>query len=172
MKRDLAFANGSVFQSLFESSADAIWLYDPNSGLLTDCNQAAVELMGAEDKQQLVPSRPEDLSPAIQPDGSSSAAKTAEIIVVQKQKTHRFEWVVRRRDGREVPVEVSSTAVLMDGKAIHVIISRDISERKTAELKLLEYRAQTRGKCVARIGSQAGERDNSYCNSAALLNEL
>src|SRR5437899_242309 len=51
MKRDLAFANGSVFQSLFESSADAIWLYDSQSRLLTDCNQAAVELMGAENKQ-------------------------------------------------------------------------------------------------------------------------
>jgi PAS domain-containing protein len=46
---------GSVFKNLFESSADAIWLYDPQSGLLTDCNQAAVELMGAENKQQLVP---------------------------------------------------------------------------------------------------------------------
>ena len=83
-----------MFQSLFESSAEAIWLYDLHSGLLTDCNQAAVELMGAENRQQLVPSRPEHLSRPIQPDGSNS---TKEIIaVVRKQKTHRFEWVLRR----------------------------------------------------------------------------
>jgi PAS domain S-box-containing protein len=135
----VAEANWVVFQSLFESSVDAIWLYDPQSGLLTDCNQAAVELMGAENKEQLVPVRLEDISPAIQTDGSRSIDKTAEITaIVQKQKTHRFEWLVRRRDGREVPVEVSSTAVLMDGKPIHVVISRDISERETAELKLME----------------------------------
>src|SRR5437879_1384886 len=120
-----------VFESLFERSADAIWLYDPQAGLLTDCNQAAVELMGAEHKKQLVPSRPEDLSPPIQPDGSRSADKTAEIIsIVEKKKGHHFEWLVRRLDGREIPVEVTSTAVVMGGKNLHVVISRDISERK------------------------------------------
>jgi PAS domain S-box-containing protein len=154
-----------MFQSLFESSADAIWLYDVHSGLLTDCNQAAVELMGAENKEQLVPSRPEDLSPAIQPDGSTSAEKTAGIIaVVQKQKTHRFEWVVRRRDGREVPVEVSSTAVLMNGKTIHVIISRDISERKTAELKLLEM--------TQALERRVNERTGALTTSEARLRAL
>jgi len=156
---------GPMFQSLFESSADAIWLYDSQSRLLTDCNQAAVELMGAENKQQLVPSRPEDLSPPIQPDGSSSTEKTAEIIaIVQKQKTHRFEWVVRRRDGREVPVEVSSTAVMMDGKTIYVIISRDISERKTAELKLLEM--------TQALERRVNERTGALTTSEARLRAL
>ena len=90
---------GSVFQNFFENSADAFWLYDPQSGLLTDCNQAAVELMGAENKQQLVPARPQDLSAATQRDGSCLTEKTAEIIAIaQKRKTHRFEWLLRRRD--------------------------------------------------------------------------
>ena len=129
---------GGVFESLFDRSADAIWLYDPESGLLTDCNQAAVDLMGAEHKHQLVPTRPEDLSPPIQPDGSRTADKTAEIIaVVEKQKAHHFEWLVRRLDGREIPVEVTSTAVVIDGKDLHVVISRDITERKLAERALL-----------------------------------
>ena len=115
------------------------WLHDPQSGMLVDCNQAAVELIGAEDKQQLLRMRPEELSPPFQPDGSPTADKSAEIIaIVQRQKTHRFEWVMRRLDGRDVPIEVSATAVLMGGKSIHVIISRDISERKKAERELLE----------------------------------
>ena len=45
---------------------------------------------------------------------------------------------MRRLDGKDVPIEVSATAVLMGGKSIHVIISRDISERKKAERELLE----------------------------------
>jgi PAS domain S-box-containing protein len=131
-----------VFESLFERSADAILLYevhDPQTIVLVNCNQAAIKLIGAENKEQLFRSRPEDLSPSVQPDGSPSAQKTAEIIgIVQRQKTHRFEWMMRRLDGRDVPIEVSATAVLIGGKRFHVVISRDISERKRAERELLE----------------------------------
>jgi PAS domain S-box-containing protein len=131
-----------VFESLFERSADAIWLfelYDHQTLVLVDCNQAAVQLIGAENKQQLLGTRPEELSAPVQLDGSRTANKTAEVIaVVQRQKTHRFEWVMRRLDGRDVPIEVSSTAVLIDGKSFHVVMARDISERKRAERELLE----------------------------------
>jgi PAS domain S-box-containing protein len=128
-----------VFECLFERSADAIWLYDPQTAMLVDCNQAAVNLIGAANRQQLLQTRPEDISPPVQPDGSRSADKAVEIIsIVERQKSHRFEWVIRRLDGREVPVEVSSTAIPMGEKSIHVIISRDISERKNAEHELRE----------------------------------
>ena len=68
----------AVFDSLFERSADAIWLFevrDPQTLVLVDCNQAAVELIGAETKQQLLNARPDQLSPPVQPDGASSAAR-------------------------------------------------------------------------------------------------
>src|SRR5512141_599863 len=79
--------SGAVFKSLFELCADAIWLYDPQTAMLVDCNQAAVELIGAESKQQLLRTRPEDISPPVQPDGARTADKTAEILaLVEKQK--------------------------------------------------------------------------------------
>ena len=128
-----------VFESLFERSADAIWLYDPQTAALVDCNQAAVELIGAANKEQLLRTLPEEISPPLQPDGSRSAEKAVRILaLVEREKQHRFEWVIRRLDGREVPVEVSSTAVILGGKSIHVLMSRDISERKKAERELLE----------------------------------
>jgi len=130
---------GSVFESFFERSVDAVWLLDAEAGVFVDCNQAAVELSGAESKQQLLRMRPDELSPPFQPNGTPSPEKSAEIIgIIQRQKTHLFEWLMRRRDGRDVPIEVSATALLMGGKNIHVIISRDISERKKAERQLLE----------------------------------
>ncbi len=129
-----------VFERFFERSVDAIWLLDPQAGVFVDCNQAAVELIGAESKQQLLRTRPEHLSPPVQPDGSRSADKAAEIIAsVETQKGLRFEWVIRRLDGRDVPVEVTSTALLMGGKSIHVVISRDVTER-TAALTTSEAR--------------------------------
>src|SRR5262249_16621507 len=127
---------GVVFESLFERCPDAIWLYDPQTIQLVDCNQAAVELMGAESKQQLLRTRPEAISPPLQPDGPWSSEKAREIIaIVEREKRHRFEWLIRRLDGRDVPVEVSSTALPMNGKSIHLVISRDISERKKAEAR-------------------------------------
>src|SRR3954471_22028544 len=74
--------SGLVFETFFEQSVDAIWLFDPQAGVFVDCNQAAVKLIGAENKQQVLHMRPEDLSPPIQPDGSRSAEKTAEIIEI------------------------------------------------------------------------------------------
>jgi len=130
---------GVVFQSFFERSVDAVLLLDPQAGVFVDCNRAAVELAGAETKEQLLHVRPDELSPPFQPDGTPSVEKSAAIIrLIQSRKAHLFEWVMRRRDGRDVPIEVSATALNIGGKSIHVIISRDISERKKAEYELRE----------------------------------
>src|SRR4051812_322927 len=129
----------TVFESLFAQSAEAMWLYDPQTAAMVDCNQAAVKLIGAKNKEQLLRTRPEELSPPQQPDGSPSAEKSREIIAkVEKQRTLCFEWVLRRFDGTDAPVDVSSTALRISGKSIHVLISRDISERKKAERELRE----------------------------------
>jgi PAS domain S-box-containing protein len=128
-----------VFESFFERSADAVWLFDPQTGVFVDCNEAAVKLIGAKTKQELLQMRPDELSPPTQPDGSGSADRSPELIAaVEKEKSIRFEWMMRRMDGRDVPIEVTATAVLMEGRRINVIISRDISERKKAERELLE----------------------------------
>ena len=102
--------NPSMFQLHFERSADAIWLFDPLAGVFVDSNQAAVELMRAGTKEKLLRMRPEDLSPPLQADGTPSSEKTIEIVALIEQRGgHRFEWVARRFDGQEVPLEVLAT---------------------------------------------------------------
>jgi PAS domain-containing protein len=79
----------SVFESLFERTTDAIWLYDPQTAILVDCNRAAVQLIGARNKQQLLRTVPADISPAFQPDGRRSDEKAEEIIsAVEREKSH------------------------------------------------------------------------------------
>jgi len=93
---------------------DAVWLLDAEAGVFVDCNQAAVDLSGAENKQQLLRVQPDEFSPPFQLDGTPSAEKSAEIIaIIQRDPAHRFEWLLRRRDGRDIPIEVSATALLM-----------------------------------------------------------
>src|SRR3954467_10460323 len=88
---------GPIFESLFERSADAIWLFDPEAGVFLDCNSAAVDLLRAGTKEKLLGARPEDLSPPFQADGTSTQEKTAQVVAVaQERGSHRFEWVARR----------------------------------------------------------------------------
>src|SRR6266550_3527297 len=131
--------NPSMFQLLFERSADAIWLFDPQTGVFLDCNSAAVELMRAGTKEKLLGARPEDLSPPLQADGTSSREKTTQIVaLVQERGSHRFEWLARRFDGHEFPLEVLSTPICVGGRNLTVVVSRDITERKRTEAALRE----------------------------------
>jgi PAS domain S-box-containing protein len=129
----------SMFQSLFERSADAIWLFDPSAGMFIDCNQAAVQQLRAGNKEQLLRARPQDLSPALQPDGTPSDRKATEMAVLAgKSGGHRFEWMARRLDGEDVPLEVLATRIPLQGRNVYVMVSRDVSERKRAEREVLE----------------------------------
>jgi len=131
--------SNTMFDLLFERSGDAIWLYEPESGVFVDCNQAAVDLMQAGTKQALLQHRPEELSPEFQPDGVRSSQRAAEInALAEKHGSYRFEWVARRLDGQEVPLEVLTTPILADGRRLNVVVSRDISQRLNIEVNLRE----------------------------------
>ena len=127
-----------MFQLLFERSADAIFLLD-KEGTFVDCNLAAVELLLAGTKERILRARPEDLSPPLQPDGTPSREKTREVMaLVEKRGRHRFEWVVRRFDGQEVPLEVLVTQLRTGDRVLNVAVPRDITERKRTEAALRE----------------------------------
>ncbi len=75
----------AVFESYFERTFDAVWLFDPQAGVFVDCNEAAVSLFGAENKGQLLQVTPSQLSPAIQPGGVSSDERTEQIIALGRK---------------------------------------------------------------------------------------
>lgn len=125
------------FRSLFEQSADAILLLE--DGVFTDCNRAAVEMMHADSKQEMFSLHPATLSPQYQPDGRLSAEKAEEMIrIALEQRSHRFEWIHRRMDGTDFPVEVLLTAISTGDRQVLHTVWRDITERKQIELALQE----------------------------------
>ena len=122
-----------AFRLLFEKSPDAILLLDGD--VFVDCNQAAVEMMRYSSKGELLSTAPSKLSPPFQPDGLPSVEKAKEMIARAVERgSHRFEWMSKRSDESEFPVEVLLTVIPVEGRHILHTVWRDISRRKGAEL--------------------------------------
>lgn len=123
------------YRYLFDSSADPILIIE--DGRFTDCNQAAVVMLGYSDKSSLLSKHPSEISPEFQPDGKRSVDKANEMMA-RSRDTHYlcFEWIHLKADGTEFPVEVSLLVVPGDsGPTLHTTW-RDISSRKQLEKEL------------------------------------
>jgi|GEM_PF-2813594 len=126
------------YQDLFQRSGDPNLIIE--DGVFIDCNQAALDILGMTDKEQLIGLSPDQISPDIQPDGQSSVHKAEEMIkTALSLGSNRFEWEHVSLDGTAVPVEILLTPISYEG-GINVIhtVWRDITEKRRAERALLE----------------------------------
>lgn len=129
--------NDTMFRLLFERSTDAMTLQDPVTGRFLDVNEASVRITGAPDKAALLGSSPTIISPEFQPDGTASALKARDMIqIAVDHGSHRFEWVITRFDGTQLPVEIVLTLIRSGAKPLLLSVSRDITERKRTESEL------------------------------------
>ncbi len=121
-----------LFRLLFERSGDANLLIDDNR--FVDCNQATVDILGAPDRARVLGTHPSELSPPFQPDGRSSREKADEMIATAHARgSHHFEWMHRKLDGTDLPVEVLLTAIPWKGKQLLHTTWRDRTEARRAE---------------------------------------
>ena len=124
------------FRVLFEKSSDAHLLFD-SSGII-DCNDATLRMLGCAKRSEVLAVHPAELSPEFQPDGRRSLEKSAEMDRLASERGyHRFEWLHRRMNGEEFPVEVTLTPVKISGKPTMLVVWHDITERKAAEQAMI-----------------------------------
>src|SRR6185503_9792972 len=72
-------------------------------------------------------------------DGTPTPERTVLVVTAAEERgSQRFEWTARRFDGREIPLEVLLTPINSDGRSLHVVVSREITERKRTEAALRE----------------------------------
>ena len=125
----------SRHRALFEQSADANLLVDEHG--IADCNPAALQMFGYASKEELVGQAVLSISPATQPDGTSSrAAATRHMASTLAAGQHRFEWTHRRKTGELFPTDVCLTGLTLGGRRMLLGTVRDISERQRAEAQL------------------------------------
>jgi PAS domain S-box-containing protein len=120
------------FRKLFEQSADAQLLMENRT--VIDCNMAAVQVFGATSKKDLLGRVTDDLAPEYLPDGAHAPTRMDEIIpLVYEMDSLSFEWVCQRLDGRQVPVDITLTAIPIAGRPMIHAVLKDITLRKLAQ---------------------------------------
>ena len=126
----------------FERSAEAMSLLDPQTLRYIEVNEAVARLLGAPNREALRNASPTERFPERQPDGQLSIEKARTLIkVALDQGSLRFEWLVRRFDGTELPLDIVATAVPFDGRTLLSLGYRDISTQKLAESEIRQLNA-------------------------------
>lgn len=138
----------SHFRILFELSPDPAWIIDGRR--YVECNQAAIDMLGATHKDEVLHLHPAAISPELQPDGLRSWNKAEKILDQTLQKgISRFEWLHRRMDGSQFTAEVTLSPIWLEDHIALYCAWRDISEHKQTEAELIEAKAR------AEAGSRA-----------------
>ena len=126
------------FRELYERSGDSIFILE--NAVFTDCNEKTISLFGYNSKDEILGLTPWGISPEKQPDGRKSKEKAKEMVInAIKHGSYRFEWVHKKKNGSEFPVEVLLTNIQKDSdKSIIHAVCRDITEQKSNENELIE----------------------------------
>ena len=120
---------------LFEFAPDAYFVCD-SKGNFVDCNKAAERLTDYKKKELLGKSflKLKLLSPDQIPKAVNGLAK-----VITGKTGSQGEYTLRRKDGSQVEVKISTYPVKIKGRALATAIARDITERKKTEEKEKQY---------------------------------
>ena len=125
-------------RSLFEGIDDAIFVHD-EEGHILDCNEAACRRLGYS-RDELLRMRTSEI------DAPEFAAGSGARLAAQLEcGQFAGEGVHLTRDGRRIPVDISSAVIEHRGRRAVLAVMRDISGRKEAEAALRRSEAEYRG---------------------------
>jgi PAS domain S-box-containing protein len=155
------------FMSVLYASDDAILLIGDN--MFVDCNEATARMLGYATRAEFLQIHPSKLSPPEQPDGRSSFEKAEEMMhLAFEQGFNRFEWMHRRANGEDFPVEVSLTPIVHEGKNLLYCVWRDITEIKRAEQRLLATNRELE-EATARANRMAAKAESANLAKSEFL---
>lgn len=130
-------SEAQCFRKLFEDSSQPSLLMA--DGCFVEANRAALTLLGMTSLSEICGKRLHELSPPLQPDGSVSREKAADLLNrIGAAGRLNFEWEHQRLDRALFTVEVTLTALTEQTTPRLHVVWRDITESKRTET----FRAQ------------------------------
>lgn len=120
------------YRAVVQASPEAILIHQNES--VVHANPAAVRLLGASDRYELVGLDPADLIQA-EPDGSQPGTPTQ--VTGFDRPISPVDRTLRRLDGSPVAVEITSIPTIWDGFAAIQLIARDVTEARQADQTLM-----------------------------------
>jgi len=147
------------FRTLFELAPDGIYLCDLE-GKFVDGNHAAEQLVGYPREELIGKSflTLNLLSESDLPKATRALARNA-----QGQATGPEEYVLTRKDGRQVPVEIRTFPVKIGDNALVLGVARDLTERVQLEAQLRQAQK------MEGIGQLAGGVAHDFNNLLAVM---
>ncbi|MCL2420437.1 MAG: ATP-binding protein, partial [Defluviitaleaceae bacterium] len=135
-------------QVIFDNSPFVIGLWD-NNFMPVKVNKYASELFGVSNPMDIT-KRLFDFSPEIQPCGTPTTEKAVYYAnLAFEQGYARFEWMHKSLSGEPIPVEVTYTRFIHNGKKMIVSYTRDLREfYKFKEIEKREKEISTRIKLM------------------------
>ncbi len=133
--KEMGVAQAVDFREVFQNLNDPFLILNQEG--FQDCNAAAVQVFGAQSKDQILNTHPSKLSPPIQSDkGPSKEAANQMIALALENGSHRFEWEHQTISGIIFPAEVTLGVIQGGDEPLLFAQVHDISDRKRAEMAL------------------------------------
>ncbi|WP_299527208.1 PAS domain S-box protein [uncultured Lutibacter sp.] len=129
--------NKNYVQTIFDSSTDGIFIHDTETGKILDVNEQMCTMFGYE-KSEVIGKTTQHFSANTAPYTEKEA-----IQYLLKSKTEgkqTFEWHCKHKDGHLFWGEVSIAYIKIDDEYRFLATTRDIDDRKKADLELKNYR--------------------------------
>ncbi len=155
-RRDLMAYTGRL-ETLYDAIPDAVFVHDPD-GRIVDANRKGVEIFGYT-REDILSLSISDLSR----EEYTQDMALGRVIRAYEQGYDDFEWVGKRKDGSEFPMQVRLRKLSLGGRENVIAVVTDISERKDLERQLLHAQK------MEAVGTLAGGIAHDFNNLLSVI---
>ena len=159
----------TLYTTLFDGASDAIFICDPEKDRFMDVNRVAFQRLGYSREEMLAMPVKDILLPVV------PGHPSQQFNVPSNNEHQIFECVHIKKDGTQIPVEVSSQVIEYSGRPVILSIARNISDRKRveAELKMAKESAEaasvTKSQFLANMSHEIRTPMNGIIGTCELL---